>query len=149
MGPGSYVITIDGPAKMVWEAELTEEGPGVCSPTFFFEGWPFHVFLGRKSDESGYWGVFLGCPLSSDCAPVPRGWKVQRVRADYTLSCPDHGWSNVTEKSLDDDDENLVDSDWGWAEAARLDEGVTKLKVHVEIKRLVADLEEDEDDGNA
>jgi hypothetical protein len=131
---GSYVLTICGHAEMTWEADVTE-GKRICSPVFFLEDCPFHLDIQPAKGTPGHWGVFLG---SKGLGKVPEGYELKRVRADYTLSCPEHGWSievHASHKAI-----NLSNQIWGVPEAAEVQEGVTKLKVRCVITKLVAEL---------
>jgi hypothetical protein len=138
-GAGSYIMTVDGHAEMLWEAELTEGRNSVVSPPFLFEGWPFNLEIERYRGEPSYWGVFCGSRALKEGVPVPSSWKVERVGAFYTLSCPDHGWSANCD-STSSQEKNMVTDNWGRAKAVKVEEGVTKLKVQVVMTKLVAEL---------
>jgi hypothetical protein len=138
-GAGSYNITIDGHAEMTWEADLTEGRNSVVSPPFLLEGWPFDLRIQRYKDEPGYWSVFCGSMALKEGVPVPSGWKVERVGAIYTLSCPDHGWSFDID-ATSSEKMGMLRCGRGRSKAVKVEEGVTKLKVHVVMTKLVAEL---------
>jgi hypothetical protein len=134
---GSYVMTVCGHAEMTWEADLTE-GKDVCSPVFSLEDWPLYFHVGPTDGTPGHWGVYLGSDGLGKATHVPEGYELKRVRADCTLSCPDHGWSGEVHAS--NATMTLSTQSWGFHKAVEVQECVTKLKVRGVITKLVAEL---------
>jgi hypothetical protein len=135
---GSYVMTVCGHAEMTWEADIDGAPHTVQSPVFFLDDWPLYLLVEPAEGMPGHWGVFLGSKGLGKATHVPEAYELKHVRADYTLSCPDHGWSGALRAS--NETMNLTSAAHGFRKAVEVQEGVTKLKVRGVITKLVAEL---------
>jgi hypothetical protein len=140
MESGKYIVTVGGHAEMKWEADIDGE-KCVKSPVFYFAGWPFCLIVEEGDDTPGEWAVHLESEGLGEATPVPDGWEVEWVRADFTLSCPDHRWS--MDFSSSDESVNLFRDPHG-ADGLTLRRGDRKLKVKVVMTKVVAKLKEAE-----
>jgi hypothetical protein len=136
MDAKSLVVNVHGRSEVTWEADIAGVTE-VESGAFSFEGWLFALIVEKSSKAPERWSVYLSECLRPS-ASVGKEWKLKQVRADYELSCPDHGWASVF--SISDERMNLASGGYGAPEVARVEEGTTKLKVRLVMTKLEARL---------